>query len=142
MWLQEKRDPSKERLQLKYYVKMQDIYMEVQEWPKGWRMQTIPKKVLGGQTRTQDRTVPTQQTGTNDARKKNNIAQGEEGGSSPIQKKTMKKKKSQCASTQGLSHTKKATRGETEQVLVEEMQTKAQEMSMEEGEGHVKGMDT
>jgi hypothetical protein len=58
MWLQEKMDPTKEWLQLKYYMTMQDIHMEVQEWFEEWRIPTIPKTVLGGQTRTQDRTVP------------------------------------------------------------------------------------
>jgi hypothetical protein len=44
MWLQEKKDPTKEWLQLKYCVTMQDIHMEVQEWPEEWKVPTIPKK--------------------------------------------------------------------------------------------------
>jgi hypothetical protein len=60
MWLQAKRDPAKEWLQLKYCVTMQDIQMEVQEWPEEWRVPTIPKTVPGAQTRMQDRTVPVQ----------------------------------------------------------------------------------
>jgi hypothetical protein len=47
MWLQAKRDPTKEWLQLKYCVTMQDIQMEVQEWPEEWRVPTIPKTVPG-----------------------------------------------------------------------------------------------
>jgi hypothetical protein len=35
-----------------------------------------------------------------------------------------------------------AIRGATEQVCAEEMKTEAQEMSMEEGEGHSTCMDT
>jgi hypothetical protein len=34
MWLQEKRDPTKEWLQLKYCVTMKYIEMEVYEWPE------------------------------------------------------------------------------------------------------------
>jgi hypothetical protein len=135
MWLQAKRDPAKEWLQLKYCVTMQDIQMEVQEWLEEWRTPTIPKMVPGAQTRMQDRTVLAQQTGTNGARKKKNTAQGQEGGSSPIQKKTRMKKKSQCGSTQGPPHIEKTTRETTEQVHLEERKTETQEISMEEGEG-------
>jgi hypothetical protein len=62
-------------------------------------MPTIPKTVPIGQIRTQDRTIPAHQIGTKDARKKNNTAQGQEGGGNPIQKKTRTKKKSQHSST-------------------------------------------
>jgi hypothetical protein len=43
MWLQEKRDPNKEWLQLSYSVTMQNIQMEVQEWPDKWKVLVITK---------------------------------------------------------------------------------------------------
>jgi hypothetical protein len=43
MWLQAKKDPTKEWLQLKYYVTMKDIHMEVQEWPQEWKVPDIPR---------------------------------------------------------------------------------------------------
>jgi hypothetical protein len=83
MWLQEKRDPTKEWLQLSYCVMMQDIQMEVKEWPEEWKVPMIPKTVPTVQTQTQDRTVPTQQTGRNGASKKEEDTQGPSGGKQP-----------------------------------------------------------
>jgi hypothetical protein len=113
VWLQDKRDLAKEWLQLNYCMNMQDIHMEVQEWLEEWRIPTISKTMPGGQTRTQDGTTPAQQTSTNDASKKKNIEKGQEGGSSPIQKKTRTQKKSQRGSTQKLSCMELETRGVT-----------------------------
>jgi hypothetical protein len=62
MWVQAKKDPTKEWLQLKYCMMMHEIQMEFHEWPKEWRVPTIPKTVPGEQTRTQDRTVLAQRT--------------------------------------------------------------------------------
>jgi hypothetical protein len=52
MWLWEKKDPIKEWLQLKYCVTMQDIHMEVQEWPDEWKVQDIPREIPTVQAQT------------------------------------------------------------------------------------------
>jgi hypothetical protein len=67
MWLQEKKDPTKEWLQLKYCVMMQDIHMEVQEWPEEWKVPEIPREMPTVQVQTQGSTVPVQQIGRNGA---------------------------------------------------------------------------
>jgi hypothetical protein len=74
MWVQKKKDPTKECLQLKFCVTMHEIHMEVHEWPKEWRVPTIPKIVPGAQTRTHDRIIPAQWTCTNGTSKKRNDA--------------------------------------------------------------------
>jgi hypothetical protein len=58
MWLQEKKDPTKEWLQLKYCVMMQDIHMEVQEWPEEWKVPEIPREMPIVQVQMQGSTVP------------------------------------------------------------------------------------
>jgi hypothetical protein len=87
MWLQEKRDPTKEWLQLRYYVMMQDIKMEVQECLDEWKVPIITKMVPTVQTRMQDKIVPMQQIRRNGANKKKKTKKGPVGGSNPIQKK-------------------------------------------------------
>jgi hypothetical protein len=57
MWLQEKRDLTKEWLQLSYCAMMQDIQMEVKEWPKKWKVSMIPTIAPAVQTQMQGRTV-------------------------------------------------------------------------------------
>jgi hypothetical protein len=97
--------------------------MEIQEWSEEWRMQMIPKIVPGGKTRTQDRTVPAQQTDTNNTNKNKKMTQGKEGGSNPIQNKCWTKKKSRCGATQGPPCIEQAPRGMTEQVRAEGIRT-------------------
>jgi hypothetical protein len=104
MWLQEKRDPTKEWLQLSYCVMMQDIQMEVKEWPEEWKVPMIPKTMPTVQTQMQGRTVPMQQTDKNGASKKKKMTQGPVGTSIPIQKKSRTQKKSQHGSTRNPPH--------------------------------------
>jgi hypothetical protein len=142
MWLQEKRDPAKEWLQLNYCVTMQDIQMEVQEWSEEWKVPMIPKTVPGGQTRMQDRTVPVQQTGTNDVRKKKKMTQGQEGGSSPIQKKSRTKKKSQVWFYTRTTVHRTGTKRNDRTVCTQKKYKQRQEISMEEEMVQDTGMDT
>jgi hypothetical protein len=77
---------------------MQDIQMEFKEWPEEWKVPMIQKIVPTVQTHMQGRTVPTQQTGRNDASNKKNVAQGQVGTRNPIQNKRRTQKKSQHGS--------------------------------------------
>jgi hypothetical protein len=84
MWLQEKKDPTKEWLQLKYCVTMQDIHMEVQEWPEEWKVPEIPSAMPPVQVQTQDNTLPVQQIGRNGATPQKKTTIGTGGGTTPF----------------------------------------------------------
>jgi hypothetical protein len=142
MWLQAKKDPTKEWLQLKYCVMMQDIHMEVQEWPEEWKVPEIPREMPTVQIQTQGSTVPAQQIGRNGTSQKKKTTIGTVGESNPIQKKRRTQKKSQRGPTQGPPGTEQAPRGPTGQVSAEEVQTEAQEVAMEEEVGKDTCMDT
>jgi hypothetical protein len=44
MWLQEKKDTTKEWLHMKYYVMTQKIHMEVQDYLEEWKVPDIPRE--------------------------------------------------------------------------------------------------
>jgi hypothetical protein len=135
MWLQAKKDPAKEWLQLKYCMMMQDIHMEVQEWHEEWKVPEIPRATPTVQIQTQGSTVPTQQIGRNGASQKKKTTIGIVGERNSIQKKRRTQNKSQHGPTQGPLGTEQAPRGPTGQVSTEEVQTEAQEVAMEEEVG-------
>jgi hypothetical protein len=45
MWIQEKRDPKKEWLQLRYCVTGEQVQWAIKDWPKEWKVRVIPNKV-------------------------------------------------------------------------------------------------
>jgi hypothetical protein len=58
MWIQERRDPRKKWLQLRYCVTKEEVEMSMRYWPNDWKIlvlnQEVPKgKVVDvGQTKT------------------------------------------------------------------------------------------
>jgi hypothetical protein len=50
MWIQPRKDPDKQWLQMHYYVTEGDINMIIKEWPDEWRIPTIPREVSGQTT--------------------------------------------------------------------------------------------
>jgi hypothetical protein len=47
MWIQPRKDPYKQWLQMHYCITKGDIDMIINEWPDEWRIPTIPREVLG-----------------------------------------------------------------------------------------------
>jgi hypothetical protein len=45
MWIQAKRDPKKEWLQLRYCVTGEEVQWAMKDWPEEWKVPVIPKKV-------------------------------------------------------------------------------------------------
>ena len=45
MWIQAKRDPKKEWLQLRYCVIGEEVQWYMKDWPEEWKVPFIPKKV-------------------------------------------------------------------------------------------------
>jgi hypothetical protein len=101
MWLKSKKNPTKEWLQLKYCVTMQDIHMDVQEWPEEWKVPKIPRETPPVQVQPQGSTIPTQKIRRNGVIQKNKTTIGTVGEGSSIRKKTRTQKKSQCGPTEG-----------------------------------------
>jgi hypothetical protein len=120
MWLQEKKDTTKEWLKLKYYVTIQDIQMEVQEWLEEWKVPEIPREMPIVQIQMQGITFPAQQIGVNGASLKKKTTIGTMGEINSIQKKIRTQNKSQHGPTQGPMGIERAPRGPTIQVSTEE----------------------
>jgi hypothetical protein len=45
MWIQAKRDPKKELLQLRYCVTGEEVQWAMKDWPDEWKVLVISKKV-------------------------------------------------------------------------------------------------
>jgi hypothetical protein len=45
MWIQPRKEPDKQWLQMRYYITEGDIDMIINEWLDEWRIPTIPREV-------------------------------------------------------------------------------------------------
>jgi hypothetical protein len=98
IWIQTKRDPKKEWLQLRYCVTGEEVQWAMKDWPKEWKVPVISKKVPKSKQKveigpSQHSTIPTTNT-----RKATEHTKGTRGSiitKSPRQKNTIPKASTQ-----------------------------------------------